>query len=75
MSETVTGVALIGVPILFNVGFALLAQRFDYPDILRQPTHEVLRRFREGGSSLVLIWWLFAFSAVLFCPTRRPAGR
>ena len=68
MSETVTGVALIGVPILFNVGFALLAQRFDYPDILRQPTHEVLRRFREGGSSLVLIWWLFAFSAVLFAP-------
>jgi len=45
-----------------------LAQRFDYPDVLRQPTDEVLRRFREGGSSLVLIWWGFALSAVLFAP-------
>jgi hypothetical protein len=68
MSETVTAVALIGVPILFNVGFTLLAQRFDYPDILRRPTHEVLERFRAGGSSLLLIWWVFALSAVLLAP-------
>jgi uncharacterized protein DUF4386 len=68
MSETVTGAALIAVPVLFNVGFTLLAQRFDYPNILRQPTHQVLARFREGGSSLLLIWWLFALSAVLFAP-------
>jgi hypothetical protein len=32
------------VPILFNAGFALLGQRFDFPDILRRPTHEVLER-------------------------------
>jgi hypothetical protein len=68
MSETVTGIVMIGVPILFNAGFAMLAQRFDYPDILRQPTHEVLMRFRDGGSALVLIWWAFALSAVLFAP-------
>jgi hypothetical protein len=48
MSETVTGLVLIAVPILFNVAFAMLAQRFDYPDILRQPTGEVLKRFREA---------------------------
>lgn len=46
----------------------MLAQRFDYPDVLRQPTDDVLRRFREGGSSLVMIWWGFALSAVLFAP-------
>jgi hypothetical protein len=68
MSETVTGAALIAVPILFNVGFTWLAQRFDYPDVLRQPTNQVLERFRQGGSSLILIWWVFAFSAVLFAP-------
>ena len=68
MSETVTGLVMIGVPVLFNVGFAMLAQRFDYPDILRRPTHEVLGRFREGGSALVLVWWAFAMSAVLFAP-------
>ena len=60
------GVVLVAVPILFNAGFTLLAQRFDYPDVLRRPTHEVLERFRAGGTNLILIWWLFALSAVLF---------
>jgi Domain of unknown function (DUF4386) len=64
--ETVTGIVLIATPLLFNAGFSLLAQRFDYPDILRRPTHEVLERFRAGGTGLVLIWWAFALSAVLF---------
>ena len=68
MSETVTGAVLVAVPILFNAGFTLLAQRFDYPDVLRQPSHEVLARFRQGGSNLLLIWWGFALSAVLFAP-------
>ncbi len=66
--EAVAGVVLIAVPILFNATFTLLAQRFDYPDVLRRPTHEVLERFRAGGSALILIWWLFALSAVLFAP-------
>jgi Domain of unknown function (DUF4386) len=67
MSErTIAGIVLITTPLLFNAGFALLAQRFDYPDILRRPTHEVLERFRAGGTSLVLIWWVFTLSAVLF---------
>ena len=68
MSRAVAGGLLIGVPVLFNVGFGLLAQRFDYPDVLRRPTHEVLSRFRAGGSSLIVIWWVFALSAVLFAP-------
>jgi hypothetical protein len=45
LSETVTGVTLITLPILFNVGFTLLAMLFDYPDVLREPTREVLGRF------------------------------
>jgi cytochrome bd-type quinol oxidase subunit 2 len=64
--QTVAGIVLIAVPVLFNAGFTLLAQRFDYPDVLRRPTHEVLERFRAGGASLILQWWLFALSAVLF---------
>ena len=68
MSETVTGAVLVALPILFNVGFTLLAMRFDYPDVLREPTGEVLKRSREGGASLILIWWAFALSAVLFAP-------
>src|SRR5215216_3719469 len=69
MSEQdIAGIVLIAVPVLFNLGFTLLAQRFDYPDVLRRPSHEVLERFRAGGTSLILIWWLFALSAVLFTP-------
>jgi hypothetical protein len=64
--EAVAGILLIATPLLFNVGFAILAQRFDYPEILRRPTHEILERFRAGGTGLVLTWWLFALSAVLF---------
>ena len=41
----------------FDVSFALLAARFDDPGILRRATDEVLERFRQGGSSLMLLWW------------------
>lgn len=62
------GVLLIALPLAFNATFALLAARFDYPGILRRPTEEVLDRFRAGGSALVLLWWAFAMSALLFVP-------
>ncbi len=62
------GVALIAMPVAFNASFALLGARFEYPDILRRPTAEVLERFRQGGSALILIWWAFALTAVLFAP-------
>ena len=69
MSEQeVAGAALIAVPVLFNVGFTLLAQRFDYPDVLRRPTRDVLAKFRDGGTSLELLWWGFALTAVLLAP-------
>jgi len=63
-----TGIFLIVLPIAFNVIFAALAARFSYPDILRRPTREILERFRAGGSSLILLWWLFAMTAVLLAP-------
>ncbi|WP_157156286.1 MULTISPECIES: DUF4386 domain-containing protein [unclassified Diaminobutyricimonas] len=65
---TLTGIALIAVPILFNLFFALLGRFFDYPGILRQPGREVLQRFEAGGTRLVLLWWGLAVSAVLFIP-------
>ena len=46
----------------------MLGQSFDYPGILRRPTAEVLTRFRQGGSTLILLWWLLALSALLFAP-------
>src|SRR4051794_3191624 len=63
-----TAVLLILLPIAFNAAFAALAAKFDYPDILRRPTEEVLARFRAGGSGLVLLWWGFTMTAVLLAP-------
>jgi hypothetical protein len=63
-----TGVLLILTPVAFNVFFTLLSVTFGYPDILREPTGEVLRRFDAGGGSLVAIWYGFMLTAVLFVP-------
>jgi hypothetical protein len=68
-TQIATGMVLIILPVAYNVLFALLARTFDYPDILRQPTKDVLRRFTDGGSGLVLTWWGFAMTAVLLAPT------
>jgi hypothetical protein len=58
--------SLIVIPVMFNWMFAELAKQFEYPQILRQPTADVLAKFRAGGSKLVLTWWLFAMSALAF---------
>lgn len=67
-TEVATGVLLIVLPIAYNVLFTMLARSFDYPDILRRPTNEVLERFAAGGNGLLLTWWAFAMSAVLLAP-------
>jgi Domain of unknown function (DUF4386) len=67
-TATIAGVLLIVVPLAFNAAFALLAARFDYPDILRRPSADVLTAFRAGGTPLVLLWWAFALTAVLLAP-------
>jgi hypothetical protein len=65
---TLAGLLLIAVPLAFNAAYALFAARFDYPDILRRPTADVLANFRAGGTSLVLLWWAFALTALLMVP-------
>jgi len=61
-----TWVVLMLTPVAFNVFLTLLSVTFGYPDILREPTGEVLRRFDAGGGSLVAIWYGFMLTAVLF---------
>jgi len=67
-TQIATGLLLLVLPVAYNVLFTVLAQTFDYPDILRQPTSDILRRFTAGGSGLVLTWWCFAMTAVLLAP-------
>jgi len=66
--EVAAGAVLIVAPVWFNTTFAMLAKRFDYPDILRRPGEEILDRFHAGGSALILLWWMFMLSGLLFIP-------
>jgi hypothetical protein len=66
--ERVTGILLIGVPVLFNAFFALLGRLFDYPGVLRSTPGEVLRRFSAGGVALKYVWYGFMLTAVLLAP-------
>src|SRR3954447_9693165 len=67
-TSTAAGILLIALPVAFNLAFGVLGARFDYPDILRRPTDEVLARFRDGGTGLILVWWAFMLTAVLLAP-------
>jgi hypothetical protein len=62
------GFLLILVPVAFSVCFTLLQMLFEYPDILRQPTANVLTKFAAGGSNLIAVWYALTLSAVLFIP-------
>ena len=68
MLDWTTGLLLIALPVAFNLFFFLLGRAFGYPDILRQPTAEILQRFQAGGTPLRLIWHGFALTAVALAP-------
>jgi hypothetical protein len=74
-TEALTGVLLIALPVAYNGLYTALARSFDYPDILRRPTAEVLERFAAGRSRLVLTWLGFAMSAVLLAPAAVPVSQ
>ena len=66
--DRAAGALLILLPLAFNAFFLLLARRFEYPDILRRPTGEVLTRFQAGGVGLKVLWFGFMLTAVLLAP-------
>ncbi|GGJ45580.1 hypothetical protein GCM10008938_34900 [Deinococcus roseus] len=51
---------LVGA-IALNVPYMLLIQRFNYPDILREPAAQILTQYHALGSSGILIWLAFAW--------------
>jgi hypothetical protein len=62
------GALLILTPVAFSVFFTRLSMIFEYPDILREPAGYVLTEFDAGGSELVVVWYAFMLTAVLFLP-------
>jgi hypothetical protein len=65
-TRTAAGTLLVIVPIGFTVCFTLLQQLFEYPNILRQPTADVLAKFAAGGTPLVAVWYALTLTAVGF---------
>jgi hypothetical protein len=60
----ITGTFLILGAIFVNIPYTLLIMTFDYPDILRAPTGDILTRFAAGGSGLIWTWLAFAWVGV-----------
>jgi hypothetical protein len=68
VAQRAAGTLLLIVPLVFTICFVLLQQLFEYPDILRQPTAEVLTKFVAGGTPLVAVWYVLTLTAVAFVP-------
>jgi hypothetical protein len=60
----ITGLFFIFGALLVNIPYTLLIMNFDYPDILRMPTADILTKFQAGGSSLIYTWLAFAWVGV-----------
>lgn len=62
--EKVIGILLILGAIGVFIPYTILTIIFDYPDILREDPGFILIKFHNGGSSLILVWFLFAILAI-----------
>jgi Domain of unknown function (DUF4386) len=68
LTQRLAGIMLVIVPLAFTICFFVLQFQFEYPDILRQPTADVLTKFQAGGAGLIAVWYTLALTAVLFIP-------
>lgn len=59
------GILFVAGVILVTIPYIILSIQFNYPRILRQPVGEILEKFQEGGTGLILTWWLFAISGII----------
>jgi hypothetical protein len=50
------------------IPYTILTIIFEYPDILRKETGEILTRFNEGGSTLIWTWFAFALGGITLIP-------
>lgn len=62
------GLALLGFVVAATLPYAWLIEHFGYDDILREPSAVILANFHAGGAPLVLAWFAFAMSSLLFLP-------
>jgi hypothetical protein len=70
-----TPVLLVSGAVLANVAFTALGSVFEYPDVLKQPTAEVLASFRENQAAVVAGFLLLALASAVLAPMAVLVGR
>lgn len=59
-----TGILFISGAVLINIPYTLLILNFEYPDILRRPTGDILTQYQAGGTALIFTWLAFAWAGI-----------
>jgi hypothetical protein len=75
MNRKLTAALLIAAAVLTTIAFTALGSVFDYPDILKEPTDDILAAFTAHESAVVGWFIVLALSAALFAPIAIGVGR
>ena len=75
MNRKATALLLIAAAVLTNAAFTVLGSVFNYPDVLKEPTDEILASFREHQGAVTFWFAVMAVSAALFAPIAIGVGR
>ena len=75
MNRRSTAALLITAAVLTNVAFTVLGSVFDYPDVLKEPTDDILAAFRAAQGTVVGWFAVMAISAALMAPIAIGVGR
>jgi hypothetical protein len=75
MNRKLTAALLITAAIMTNAAFTALGTIFNYPDVLKEPVHDVLAAFRASQGAVTAWFIVMAVSAALFAPISIGVGR
>jgi hypothetical protein len=75
MNRKLTAALLIAAAVLTNVAFTALGSIFNYPDVLTEPTDDILTAFRDSQTAVVGWFTVMTISAALFAPIAIGVGR
>jgi hypothetical protein len=75
MNRKTTAALLIAAAVLTNAAFTVLGSVFNYPDVLKEPTTDILASFRAHQGPVMFWFGVMAVSAALFAPIAAGVGR
>ncbi len=62
------GTLLIAGAVALFIPYTILTIIFEYPDILRKDTADILTKFHQGGNALIWTWFAFAITGIPLLP-------